>query len=592
MRFCQRSVFSLSRRFYASYAQPQQKVQTYKREKPHLNVGTIGHVDHGKTTLSAAITKVLSRQKKARFISYEDIDRGAEERARGVTINIAHIEYESDHRHYAHTDCPGHIDFIKNMITGTAQMDSAVLVIAADDGVMPQTREHLLLAKQIGLREIIVFVNKTDLVDTDVLELVEIEARELLAAYGFDGENAKIVFGSALRALADDDDKCILELINALDGLEEPVRAENGPFLMPISSKCKIAGRGSVLIGTIESGTVKKGDTLELLGEEYAQKTVIADIHVFGKSTAQATIKLLSIFPSFSSIVRVRPVKHVGLLCKNLYYDPISRGFWLTKPGTVTPTNILKVEFFMLSEADGGRRQGIRNGFQETVFCTTWNSCAKLFFDSNWSCRANMPPAHWCFLNDVLIKKGAKFTLRESRHRTVGYGIVSELYKPVFVDSFKKKFFNFEKIMENERLDTEKLLSRVQNIQREMNSRLRQGVEENYPSLLEQVSTIEQLDSAHSHVQREMDAVVRRADTLAKTMDEQMCVQSTSLTQLSRMQGDAIRCEELVDAWRAETDLIRRTEHITEVNAIVKANDKLRHLKWLQYRCLFSLSEI
>ncbi|KAL3123623.1 hypothetical protein niasHT_005651 [Heterodera trifolii] len=439
MRFCQRSVFSLSRRFYASYAQPQQKVQTYKREKPHLNVGTIGHVDHGKTTLSAAITKVLSRQKKARFISYEDIDRGAEERARGVTINIAHIEYESDHRHYAHTDCPGHIDFIKNMITGTAQMDSAVLVIAADDGVMPQTREHLLLAKQIGLREIIVFVNKTDLVDTDVLELVEIEARELLAAYGFDGENAKIVFGSALRALADDDDKCILELINALDGLEEPVRAENGPFLMPISSKCKIAGRGSVLIGTIESGTVKKGDTLELLGEEYAQKTVIADIHVFGKSTAQSSAG-----------------EHVGLLCKNLYYDPISRGFWLTKPGTVTPTNILKVEFFMLSEADGGRRQGIRNGFQETVFCTTWNSCAKLFFDSELVMPGEHATGTLVFLNDVLIKKGAKFTLRESRHRTVGYGIVSELYKPVFVDSFKKKFFNFEKIMESAEVMTER----------------------------------------------------------------------------------------------------------------------------------------
>uniref|UniRef100_A0A914GUZ9 protein-synthesizing GTPase n=1 Tax=Globodera rostochiensis TaxID=31243 RepID=A0A914GUZ9_GLORO len=455
MRLSQRSFFCLSRRFYVSYAQ--QKAPTYKRDKPHLNVGTIGHVDHGKTTLSAAITKVLSRTKKARFIKYEDIDRAAEERARGVTINIAHIEYgqsqfelfaqfylncsESEHRHYAHTDCPGHTDFIKNMITGTAQMDSAILVIAADDGVMPQTREHLLLAKQIGLREIVVFVNKIDMVDREDMELVEIEARELLTNFGFDGTNSRIVFGSALRALESDDDKCVLELIDALDALKEPVRLQDGPFLMPITNKHKITGRGSVLVGTIESGVVKKGDTLVVLGPEHSQKTLIADLHVFGKSTTQSMAG-----------------EHVGILCKNLYFDPIVRGFWLITPESVVPTNVIKVEFYLLSEADGGRRQGVRSGFQEAVFCTTWNSSGRLFFDSELLMPGEHVSATLVFLHNVLIskKKGSQFTVRESRERTIGYGIVSELYQPVFIDTFKKKTFNFEKMMEKTKPMTEK----------------------------------------------------------------------------------------------------------------------------------------
>ncbi|CAK5131444.1 unnamed protein product [Meloidogyne enterolobii] len=290
---------------------------TTAQEKPskfHLNVGTIGHVDHGKTTLSSAITKCF----------YDDIDRAPQERARGITINIANLEYE---RHYAHIDCPGHSDYIKNMITGTSQMDAAILVIAATDGVMPQTKEHLMLAKQIGLEEVIVFINKADLVDKDDLELVEMEARELLNDYSFNGETTKVIYGSALQALQGEDHNCIDELLKALDSLKVPNRSEEGSFLMPIANKIKIPNsKDSVLIGTVERGQLKKGEHIEIRGFEHFQKVTAGEIQVFKKT--------------------VRAGEQCGILCRNLIFDGVHKGMWLGAPGTVQTTNIVKVRRF------------------------------------------------------------------------------------------------------------------------------------------------------------------------------------------------------------------------------------------------------
>ncbi|VDN22264.1 unnamed protein product [Cylicostephanus goldi] len=252
--------------------------------KPNYNVGTIGHIDHGKTTLTAAITQVLAKQ-----VKFDEIDKAKEEKKRGITINIAHIGYESKNRRYSHTDCPGHSDFIKNMICGTAQMDAAVLVIAATDGVMAQTKEHLILARQLGLKHIIVFINKSDAVEEDVLDLVEIESRELLSAHGFDGDNAPVIRGSALNALEGKDSSSIVELLKALDALPEPQRNENEALIMPVSSKTAITGRGTVVVGTIEQGTLKKGDKVEIKGDDREVVTVASDIQVFGKSVKEVS---------------------------------------------------------------------------------------------------------------------------------------------------------------------------------------------------------------------------------------------------------------------------------------------------------------
>ncbi|VDN21019.1 unnamed protein product [Gongylonema pulchrum] len=257
--------------------------------KENLNVGTIGHVDHGKTTLTAAITRVLSTKGKTKFVKFEEIDKAKEEQKRGITINIAHVGYESSLRRYAHTDCPGHSDFIKNMICGATQMDVAILVIAATDGVMAQTKEHVLLAKQVGVSNIVVFVNKIDLVDDDVATLVEIEARELLEQHGYKDESVVVVKGSALKALHDDDEECIEKLISALDAIPLPKRLQDEPFLMPVASRVSITGRGTVIVGTIEQGKLKKGDKIEIKGEGECLNSVASDIQVFKKSVAEVS---------------------------------------------------------------------------------------------------------------------------------------------------------------------------------------------------------------------------------------------------------------------------------------------------------------
>ncbi|TKR59992.1 hypothetical protein L596_029590 [Steinernema carpocapsae] len=326
------------------------------KKKTNLNVGTIGHIDHGKTTLTAAITKVLAKKGKAKFVKFDEIDKGKEEKKRGITINVAHIGYESEKRRYAHTDCPGHSDFIKNMICGTAQMDAAVLVIAATDGVMAQTREHMLLAKQIGVKHLIVFVNKADLVDNDVLDLVEIETRELLTEIGFDGDSTEFIKGSALEALEDGNAEPIHKLIEALDNVPEPERLQEVPLVMPIASKTAITGRGTVVVGTVERGTIKKGDKVQIKGVGGDVQTVASDIHVFGKSVKE-----------------VSAGEHCGVLCRGLKNDQVSRGMWMGALGTVKTSNVFKVSLYLLGEGEHGRKQAIRTGFSDKVFGSTWD---------------------------------------------------------------------------------------------------------------------------------------------------------------------------------------------------------------------------
>ncbi|KAK6034580.1 putative translation elongation factor Tu [Cooperia oncophora] len=328
--------------------------------KPNYNVGTIGHIDHGKTTLTAAITHVLSKQGLAKAVKFDEIDKAKEEKKRGITINIAHIGYESKARRYSHTDCPGHSDFIKNMICGTAQMDAAILVIAATDGVMAQTKEHLILARQIGLKHIIVYINKADLVDGDVLDLVEIEARELLSAQGFDGDNAPVIRGSALNALEGLDTSSVAELISVLDALPEPQRIDDETLVMPVASKTPITGRGTVVVGTIERGVLKKGDKLEIKGNDREVLTTASDIQVFGKSVKE-----------------VRAGDHCGILCRGVKPDHVVRGMWLGHVGAIQVTNHVKAEIYLLSEEENNRRVGIRSGFTDKMFCSTWDQVAR-----------------------------------------------------------------------------------------------------------------------------------------------------------------------------------------------------------------------
>nr|CAD2160221.1 unnamed protein product [Meloidogyne enterolobii] len=425
-----------SSKYFYSIARNIKATAQEKPSKLHLNVGTIGHVDHGKTTLSSAITKYLSKNKMAKFIrfpfhlfsyfsnftSYDDIDRAPQERARGITINIANLEYETKERHYAHIDCPGHSDYIKNMITGTSQMDAAILVIAATDGVMPQTKEHLMLAKQIGLEEVIVFINKADLVDKDDLELVEMEARELLNDYSFNGETTKVIYGSALQALQGEDHNCIDELLKALDSLKVPNRSEEGSFLMPIANKIKIPNsKDSVLIGTVERGQLKKGEHIEIRGFEHFQKVTAGEIQVFKKTVNQ-----------------VRAGEQCGILCRNLIFDGVHKGMWLGAPGTVQTTNIVKIKLYMLNENENGRKQGIRSGHTVLTFCTTWDKGCRIFFDNELLMPGEVTNGYLVFLREVPIRKGSKITLRESRRRVLGHGVVVELYEQQFLDTWNR----------------------------------------------------------------------------------------------------------------------------------------------------------
>ncbi|CAI4225804.1 unnamed protein product [Auanema sp. JU1783] len=391
--------------------------------KPNLNVGTIGHIDHGKTTLTAAITQVLSKKGFAKSIKFDEIDKGKEEKKRGITINIAHIGYESDNRRYSHTDCPGHADFIKNMICGTAQMDAAVLVIAATDGVMAQTKEHLILARQIGLKNIIVFINKADLVDNDVLDLVEIEARELLSLHGFDGDGSPVIRGSALSALEGKDESSVVELMNALDNVPEPERKEDEPVIMPVASRIAITGRGTVVVGTLEIGTLKKGDKLEIKGDGFSQTTVASDIHVFGKSVKE-----------------VKAGDHCGVLCRGLKADSVKRGMWAGHVGAVTVTNHVKAELYLLSEEENGRKTGIRTGFTDKMFCSTWDQVARFDMTQEMLMPGEHSQADVYFIRDMPLRKGMPFTLREGKSKqTIARGLISELCPSIKVENYNLK---------------------------------------------------------------------------------------------------------------------------------------------------------
>src|SRR5438128_928111 len=334
--------------------------QKFERKKPHLNIGTIGHVDHGKTTLTAAITKVLEKQGKAKFLAYDQIDKAPEERERGLTINIAHVEYETDKRHYAHVDCPGHADYVKNMITGAAQMDGAILVVSAADGPMPQTREHILLARQVGVPAIVVFLNKADMVDDkELLDLVELEVRELLSKYKFPGDDTPIVIGSALKALEGDvsamGEGAILKLMEAVDSfIQEPVRAIDKPFLMPVEDVFTISGRGTVVTGRVERGVVKVGEEIEIVGFRDTQKTVATGVEMFRKLLDEG-----------------QAGDNIGVLLRGTKREEVERGQVLAKPGSITPHTKFNAEAYVLTKEEGGRHTPFFNGYRPQFYFRT-----------------------------------------------------------------------------------------------------------------------------------------------------------------------------------------------------------------------------
>ncbi len=393
--------------------------ETFERNKPHLNVGTIGHVDHGKTTLTAAITYVLSETGMAQKMDYDSIDAAPEEKERGITINTAHVEYETDNRHYAHVDCPGHADYVKNMVTGAAQMDGAILVVAATDGPMPQTREHILLARQVGVPNIVVFMNKVDLVDDEeMLELVEMEVRELLDQYEFDGDNAKIIQGSALKALEGDADaqQAIRDLMAAVDTeIPEPVRLVDQPFLMPIEDVFSITGRGTVATGRIERGVIETSDGVEIVGMlkegEKPLTSVVTGVEMFRK--------ILS---------RGEAGDNAGLLLRGIDKEEIKRGMVICKPGSVTPHSHFKCEVYVLGKDEGGRHTPFFNGYRPQFYFRTTDVTGDVTLPDG--VEMVMPGDNVSLevklLNTIAMEKGLRFAIREGG-RTVGAGQVTEI---------------------------------------------------------------------------------------------------------------------------------------------------------------------
>ena len=395
--------------------------EKYVRTKPHVNVGTIGHVDHGKTTLTAAITTVLSKKGLAAAMDYGAIDKAPEERARGITINTAHVEYQSETRHYAHVDCPGHADYVKNMITGAAQMDGAILVVAATDGVMPQTREHILLARQVGVPYIVVFMNKTDQVqDPELLDLVEMEVREILHEYGFPGDDTPIIRGSALKALEaaqagnidSPDCKCIFELIDALDTyIPEPKRETDKPFLMPVEDVFTITGRGTVATGRVERGVVKIGDELEIVGMGSKLKTVVTGVEMFRKLLDQA-----------------QAGDNIGLLLRGIQRDDIERGQVLAKPGSIHPHTKFKASVYVLKQNEGGRHTPFFNGYRPQFYFRTTDvtGTIKLQDGVEMVMPGDNVQMEIELITPIACEQGLRFAIREGG-RTVGSGVVSEI---------------------------------------------------------------------------------------------------------------------------------------------------------------------
>ena len=388
----------------------------YERTKPHVNIGTIGHVDHGKTTLTAAITKVLSKKGFAKFEDYADIDKAPEERERGITINTAHVEYETEKRHYAHVDCPGHADYVKNMITGAAQMDGAILVVSAADGPMPQTREHILLARQVGVPAIVVFLNKSDQVDDpELIELVEMEVRDLLSSYDLPGDDVPIVVGSALKALEGDEEQeaNILKLMDAVDEyIPTPDRPTDKPFLMPVEDVFTITGRGTVATGRVERGTVKVGDTVEIVGlADKPKDTVVTGVEMFRK--------LLDLAEAGDNI---------GALLRGVDRKEIERGQVLAKPGSIHPHTTFKAQVYVLTKDEGGRHTPFFNGYRPQFYFRTTDvtGVIKLPEGTEMCMPGDNVKMDVELITPIAIEVGLRFAIREGG-RTVGAGVVSEI---------------------------------------------------------------------------------------------------------------------------------------------------------------------
>jgi len=393
--------------------------ETFQRTKPHVNIGTIGHVDHGKTTLTAAITTVLAEQGLAKKTSYDAIDAAPEEKERGITINTAHVEYETVKRHYAHVDCPGHADYVKNMVTGAAQMDGAILVVAATDGPMPQTREHILLARQVGVPKLVVYMNKVDLVDDpEMLELVEMEVRDLLSQYEFDGDNAAVVRGSALKALEGEAGgvQSIKELMDAVDSqIPEPVRIIDKPFLMPIEDVFSITGRGTVATGRIERGVINVGDPVEIIGMMRP-----------GEKPLTSTVTGVEMFRKL--LDRGEAGDNAGLLLRGIDKDDIRRGMVICKPGSVTPHMKFKCEVYVLGKDEGGRHTPFFNGYRPQFYFRTTDVTGdcKLPEGVEMVMPGDNVTLEVDLINPIAMEKGLRFAIREGG-RTVGAGQVTEI---------------------------------------------------------------------------------------------------------------------------------------------------------------------
>jgi len=390
----------------------------FERTKPHVNVGTIGHIDHGKTTLTAAITKHLEKKGWASYVPFDQIDKAPEEKARGITIATAHVEYETANRHYAHVDCPGHADYIKNMITGAAQMDGAILVVGADDGPMPQTREHILLARQVGVPSIVVFLNKCDMVDdAELIELVELELRELLTKYEFPGDEIPIVRGSALKALESDDPnsaeaKCIFELMDAIDGyIPQPVRDTEKPFLMPIEDVFSISGRGTVVTGRVERGVIKVGQDVEIVGIKDTMKTVCTGVEMFRKILDQG-----------------QAGDNIGVLLRGTKREEVERGQVVAAPGSITPHTKFKAEAYVLTKEEGGRHTPFFGGYRPQFYFRTTDVTGVVTLPEG--VEMVMPGDNVSMevhlITPIAMEKELRFAIREGG-RTVGAGVISEI---------------------------------------------------------------------------------------------------------------------------------------------------------------------
>jgi elongation factor Tu len=392
--------------------------EKFERDKPHVNVGTIGHIDHGKTTLTAAITKVLSDKYGGQASSFDEIDNAPEEKARGITIATSHVEYETDKRHYAHVDCPGHADYVKNMITGAAQMDGAILVVSAADGPMPQTREHILLARQVGVPYIVVFLNKADMVDDEeLLELVEVEVRDLLSEYDFPGDDIPFVIGSALKALDGDEEYTakIIELAEQLDSyIPEPERDLDKPFLMPVEDVFSITGRGTVATGRIEQGVVNTGDTVEIVGiQSETSNTVVTGVEMFRKILDQG-----------------QAGDNVGCLLRGVKREEIERGQVLCKPGSITPHTEFKAEVYVLKKEEGGRHTPFFNGYRPQFYFRTTDvtGVANLPEGTEMVMPGDNVQMQIELIQPIAMDAGLRFAIREGG-RTVGSGVVTEVIK-------------------------------------------------------------------------------------------------------------------------------------------------------------------